>query len=194
MSYLKPQVSFSLNFASLFSVIRDDSRVLFLAELYMISTKRSNQSAKFQTFSCWCEISSNFYFDRLLFLRFKISTKKVQRSYVSWHWSVMQNLEKNWFTVSKMTNILTWPLKSLENLHFDWFLLCKVNNVRPEKYRRVVFHDNEKSCKIWRKTDLSFGKWHEEFGKFLPLYLMALKIDAKFEGKLTSADLCFADI
>ena len=97
----------------------------------------------------------------------------------------------NWFTVSKMTNILTWALKSLKNLHFDSFLLCKVNNVRPKKYRRVVFHDSGKSCKIWRKTDLSFGKWHEEFGKFSPLYLMALKIDAKFEGKL---DLCFADI
>ena len=32
MSYLKPQVSFSLNFASLFSVMRDNSSVFFLAE------------------------------------------------------------------------------------------------------------------------------------------------------------------
>ena len=25
-----------------------------------------------------------------------------------------------------------------------------------KKYRRVLFHDTEESCKIWRKT----GKWH----------------------------------
>ena len=27
-----------------------------------------------------------------------------------------------------------------------------------KKYRRVIFHDTEESCKIWRKTDLWFGK------------------------------------
>ena len=32
ISYLKPRISFSLNFASLFGVMRDNSSVLFLAE------------------------------------------------------------------------------------------------------------------------------------------------------------------
>ena len=27
-------------------------------------------------------------------------------------------------------------------------------------------HDTKGWCKIWRKPDLWFGKWHEEFGKF----------------------------
>ena len=58
-------------------------------------------------------------------------------------------------------------------------------------------------AKFEKKTDLWFGKWHEEFDEFWskhyfsPKYiilelkeyrelcLMALKIDAKFEGKLT---------
>ena len=26
------------------------------------------------------------------------------------------------------------------------------------KYRGVIFHDTEESCKIWKKTDSSFGK------------------------------------
>ena len=85
-----------------------------------------------------------------------------------------------------------------------------------KKYRGVIFNDTEESCKIWRKTGLWFGKWHEEFGKFSPehskiskictlmgcfwskyiiielrntqeLCLMALKIDTKFEEKLTCA-------
>ena len=31
-------------------------------------------------------------------------------------------------------------------------------------------------CKIWRKTDLWFGKWHEEFGRFSSEYLKVSKL------------------
>ena len=83
-----------------------------------------------------------------------------------------------------------------------------------KKYRGVIFHDTEGWCKIWRKTDLWFGKWHEEYGKFSPeqlkvsklgfwwdpliqsrknmslkstekLCVMKMKNDAKFEKELT---------
>ena len=83
-----------------------------------------------------------------------------------------------------------------------------------KKYRGVIFHDTEDWCKIWRKTELWFGKWHEEFGKFSPehskfselglwwdpfiqikkcmsltftgeLRVMTMKNDAKFEEELT---------
>ena len=62
--------------------------------------------------------------------------------------------------------------RSLKNLHFHWFLLCKVFNVWPKK----IFHDNEEWCKIWRKTDLRFGKWHEEYAKFWPEHLKVSKL------------------
>ena len=45
-----------------------------------------------------------------------------------------------------------------------------------KKYRGVIFHDTEESCKIWRKTDLWFGKWHEKFGKFSPEHLKVSKL------------------
>ena len=89
--------------------------------------------------------------------------------YSTQDWKI--NLKENWFVVSKMTRIwwiLIRALKSLTNLHFHWFLLCKVFNVWPKKYRGVIFHDTEEWCKIWRKTDLLLGKWHEEFSKFSP--------------------------
>ena len=35
-----------------------------------------------------------------------------------------------------------------------------------KKYSRVMFDCTEDWCKIWRKTDLWFLKWHEEFSKF----------------------------
>ena len=47
---LKLQVSFSLNFASLFSVMRDKFAVLFKLKLYIILTKGANQTVKFQTY------------------------------------------------------------------------------------------------------------------------------------------------
>ena len=46
----------------------------------------------------------------------------------------------------------------------------------PKKYRGVIFHDTEESCKIWRKTDLWFGKWHEKIGKFSSEHLKVSKL------------------
>ena len=42
--------------------------------------------------------------------------------------------------------------------YFDWFVFCK------------------EWCKIWRKTDLWFGKWHEKIGKFLAEYSKVSKL------------------
>ena len=52
----------------------------------MILKKGTHQSAKFPTFNCSDDISANLYFDRILLLRvYKISAKKVEMGYVSWH-------------------------------------------------------------------------------------------------------------
>ena len=101
----------------------------------------------------------------------------------------------------------TW---NSQNFHLGWFLWCKVYN-----FWRVTFQDTEKWCKVWRKTDLWFGKWHDENGEFLKeplkvwelglqwdpfiqstkcmslkfkenLHVMTMKNDAKFEEELTS--------
>ena len=45
-----------------------------------------------------------------------------------------------------------------------------------KKYRVVMFYYTEDWCKIWRKTDMWFGKWHDEFGKFLPEHLKVSKL------------------
>ena len=129
----------------------------------------------------------------------------------------MQNLKKIWSVVLKMIKTwwnLTQALESLQNLHFHFLLLCKVFNCWPEKYGGVIFNDIERWCRIWRKTDLWFGKWHEEYGKFSAenwkvsklgfwwdpliqsrkskslklteeLCVMTMNINAKFEEELT---------
>ena len=61
-----------------------------------------------------------------------------------------------------------WPkaLKNLKNLSFNGLFFTKVYNAWAKKKYREPFVGTEDWCKIWMKTDLSFLKWHEEFGKF----------------------------
>ena len=98
---------------------------------------------------------------------------------------------------------MTRVLKSLQNLHFYLLLLCKVFNVWPKKYRGVIFHDTERWSKIWSKTDLFFGKWHEEFGRLSPKHLKVSKLglwwdplirNRKFMSLKSTEELCVMTI
>ena len=129
----------------------------------------------------------------------------------------MQHLKKNWFVVSKMTRIswiLTWAIKILKVSALIGSFCAKYLTFDPKKYRGVIFYETDEWCKIWRKTDLWFGKWQEKFGKFSPeqskvsklglwwdpfiesskcinlklteeLCVMTMRNDAKFEKELT---------
>ena len=44
------------------------------------------------------------------------------------------------------------------------------------RYRGVIFDDAGETCNIWTKTDVLFGKWHKEFGKFSPEHLKESKL------------------
>ena len=57
-------------------------------------------------------------------------------------------------------------LESLKILHFNGHFWSKYIMFDLKKYRGIVFDSTEDWCKIWKKTDLCFQKWHEEFGKF----------------------------
>ena len=94
MSYLKPPVRFRLDFVLLFSVMRDMFSVLFHLKLYVVWAKGAHECTQFQIFDCSRETSLNLNSDKLLLLKvYKMSAKKVQRSYASWYWRVMQNLK-----------------------------------------------------------------------------------------------------
>ena len=43
------------------------------------------------------------------------------------------------------------------------------------KYRGFMFDGTEYWCKIWRKTDLHFQKWYEQFSKFSPNHVQKCK-------------------
>ena len=63
--------------------------------------------------------SENLHFDVLLLsIAYKVSAKKVQKNYLSWHWKKIQTLKKNWLFVWKMKWgiwwTLTWAVESLK--------------------------------------------------------------------------------
>ena len=65
------------------------------------------------------ESLKDFHFNGLLLSKLCIVwAKKVQRSYLSWHWRVTQNLKKNWLVAWKMTwgllQIFTRALESVK--------------------------------------------------------------------------------
>ena len=128
------------------------------------------------------ESLKNFHFNGLLLSKLYIVwAEKVQRSYLSWNLRGIQSLERNWLLsfqnwhkeVDKF-----WPehLKVSKIFTLMGSFWAKYMFFELKKNSGVIFHDMEQWCKIWRKTDLWFEKWHEEFGKFSPEHLKVSKL------------------
>ena len=128
LSFLKQQVGFPSNFASLFSVTRHNSSVYFWLKFYILPTKGAYQSINLVKFHVSSRKSEILNFDGLLLSKlYNVSAKKVQKSYLSWYWRVMLSLNKNWLVVSNMTWEIWWiftqALKSLKiSLQWDLFI------------------------------------------------------------------------
>ena len=92
-----------------------------------------------------------------------------------------QKLKRNWLVVLKSTwtsQILTWTLeKSKIFFVLIGSLWPKYRLFELQKYRGVIFHDNEELCKFWRKTELRFEKKHDKFGKFSLEHLKVSKLE-----------------
>ena len=95
---------------------------------------------------------------------------------------MMKNLKWNWLVISKLMweiwRILTpvrWSLKNVNLIMGSFWAKCIF--FEWKKYRGVFFGEIEEWCKIWEKTDLCFGKWEEEFGKFLPEHSKVSKLE-----------------
>ena len=50
---------------------------------------------------------------------FNVWPKKIQRSYLLWHWRVMQNLKKNWLVVWKMRNMANFHQSNWKSQNWD---------------------------------------------------------------------------
>ena len=129
LSALKQQISFSSNFASLCSIMRHNSSILFFSRYVIYSQKKEPIKVQIWWNFTWAVESLKFYFDGLLLARsYEVSAKTLQKSYLSRHWRVMKSLKKNWLVVSNMTWVIWWtftqPLRSLK-ISFPWVLFVQ---------------------------------------------------------------------
>ena len=73
----------------------------------------------------------NLHFDVLLLsIAYKVSVEKVQKSYISWHWKVIQTLKKNSLFIWKKTWEIWWILtRAMKNLK-----ICNLMRYFCQKY------------------------------------------------------------
>ena len=70
----------------------------------ILSTKGAYQSTNLVNFLMNSRKSVILCLDGFLLSKpYKVWAKKVQKSYLTWHWRVIKGLEKNWLVVSNMT-------------------------------------------------------------------------------------------
>ena len=78
--------------------------------------------------------------------------KGIDLSVQNWH----EEFDEFWREHSKISKIYT-----LMGCFWPKYIMFEL-----KEYRGVTFDGNECWCKIWRKTDLCFQKWYEQFSKF----------------------------
>ena len=115
------------------------------------------------------ESIKNFHFNGFLLSKIYIVwAKKVQRTYRSWNWKEIQNLERNRLQNWQKEFDKFWP--ELSKVSKIFTLMCtfwaKYKLFELKKYKGVFFPETEERCKIWRVIDLSFQNWNKEFEKF----------------------------
>ena len=75
------------------------SEAIFLKKL---TSGLKNDTVNLVDFPVSHRKSKNLYFDGLfLSIAYKFSAEKGQKSYLSWHWGVIQTLKENWRFVFK---------------------------------------------------------------------------------------------
>ena len=144
--------------------MKDNSSVSFSSKLIYFGQKQPIK-VKFLDFWVVC-----LHLDwSLSFEVYNAWSGKAHRSYLSWHWRVMQNLKKNWLVVWKITwKIWKIFIKALDSVKIGTFMgsFCPKYKMHELKiYRGVMCNDTEEWWIIWRGIDLS-QNWHKTFDQF----------------------------
>ena len=123
-------------------------------------TRDLKNDKEFDEFSCKQLKVWKFAVDWFLFSKaYKTLDEKLQKSYLSWHWSVMENLKKNWLLVSKMTwQISQILMREFEIVHFDVLLLSMAYKVLAKKVQKIYLSWRWRVIQTLIKTSLFVWK------------------------------------
>ena len=142
--------------------MRCNSSVLFYLKFYILATKEAYQITNLVKFHGRSQKSEILHFDGLLLSKwYKVSSKKVQKSYLISQWRVMQSLCKIWQEICKICkvyakyakydrNLVNFHLTTQKSENFTSMgsFCSKYLRFELKEYRRVIFHDTEHWCKI----------------------------------------------
>ena len=126
------------------------------------------------------ESLKNLQFNSLLLTKvYNVWAKKVQGSYVWWHWRLIQNLKEKWLLLPKMTwgiwQIWTRALQGLKIRTFMGSFHQKWKLYDLKTYRGVMWHDNEQWCKNVKRNWLVSPKLTREIYRILTRALKNLR-------------------
>ena len=107
--------------------------------------------------------SEKLYIDWLFLSKaYNVSARKFKKNFVPWHWRVKINLNKKLTCALKnaIRNFVNFQasIQKFESFYFDGLLLSKAYKYLDEKYARIMSHDTEEWCKVWRKNWLLISK------------------------------------
>ena len=152
-SFSKPQGSFCSNFTLLFSVMKDNSSVIFYVKDYIIGTKGTNQTAHFGDFWVPGSIFTKFFSIFKHQIRFcsniaPIFTIMRHNSCVLFLAEIVYTLNKRSLPKYKFGEMHLSSWNFSEILHFDGSFCKNHIKFQSKKYRVVISHDIEDWCKI----------------------------------------------
>ena len=151
MTFSKPQVIFSSNSASLFSVMKDTSRGAFRSNIIYLAQKEpikvkilsiSSAQGKIHLILVIFETTNQFFFEFCINLQ---GHETHSLYFFSWNYIFFQQKEP--------TKVHIWSkfMRAVESLKFCTLMgsFCQ-NHIKLQlkKYRRVIFYDNEEWCKV----------------------------------------------
>ena len=150
LSFLKQQISFFSNFASIFSVIRHNSSAFFLAEILYTFNKKP---IKLQIWWNWK--SKIWHFDGLLSSKYyKELSLMTLRSDAKFKEKLTCSFKYN---TRNFVNFHPTSQKSVDFTAMSYFCL-KYMRFELKKYRGIIFHDTEQWCKMWINPDILVSK------------------------------------
>ena len=177
MSYLKPQVSFkslhhsSMSLEIILSYFFSWNFIWFLQkESIKVQNFRTISTAQVKFYQI-CTLIGSFCWK---YIKFQLRKYR----------GVMSHDTEEWCKIWRKTNLLFQKWQEFGEFwsgHLEILKICTLmvciwpKHFELKKYRGVMFDGTEEWCKIWRKIDLCFQKWHEEFGKFSPKHVWKSK-------------------
>ena len=179
-SYLKPQLSFSLKFASLFKVPWQITLAYFFNWNFIWFGQK--EPIKVQNFRL---LTAHVIFNQICTLIGSFCWK-YNKFQLKKYRGVTSRYTEEWCKIWGKTDLFQkwqefgqfWSEhSSLENLHFDRSLSWKIYNVWPKKVQRSYLSWHWRVMqKLKKKLTCGLEKWHEEFGKFSSEHLKVSKL------------------